>query len=237
MRKTTMATSVLLLSALLLFGYSSIQAQDVLSDPGSLKQMGSVEPGSTLLFKVTGKTSGGSVWGTDYYTMDSSLAMAAVHAGAIRNGETGVIKVTIYPGRPQYNASTRYGVASSAWGSYDLSFAVEAAETVEAPPKNAVLPNPGTLKAVPNASAGQVMLFEVTGTLTGGSLWGTKTYTTDSDLAMVAVHAGALKPGVTGVIKVTFYPGQKKYVGSAKNGVTSSNWGSFDLSFGVERVK
>jgi hypothetical protein len=68
-------------------------------------------------------------------------------------------------------------------------------------------------------------------------VWGTKTYTTDSDLAMVAVHAGVLKPGETGVVKVTFYPGQKKYVGSVKNGVTSSNWGTFDLSFGVERVK
>jgi hypothetical protein len=128
-------------------------------------------------------------------------------------------------------------VKSTSWGGYDLSFTVEAAEGVKAPSSNAVLPNPGTLKAVPNAAPGNVMLFEVTGTLTGGTVWGTKTYTTDSDLAMAAVHAGALKPGQTGVVKVTFSPGQKNYIGSVKNGVTSSSWGSFSLSFKIERVK
>jgi hypothetical protein len=237
MRWTTLTSGVLLLSALLLFGYSTVEAQSVLPDPGALKQMSDLAPGSTLLFKVTGKTSGGSLWGTDYYTTDSALAMAAVHAGAIRNGQTGVIKVTIYPGRSEYTASTRYGVTSSSWGSFDLSFTVEAAEGVQAPATSAVLPNPGTLKAVPNASPGNVMLFEVTGALTGGSVWGSKTYTTDSDLAMAAVHAGVLRPGQTGVVKVTFYPGQNKYLGSFKNGVKSSNWGSFDLSFMIERVK
>jgi hypothetical protein len=102
---------------------------------------------------------------------------------------------------------------------------------------NAVLPDPGTLKAVPNAASGDVMLFEITGALTGGSVWGTKTYTTDSNLAMAAVHAGVLKPGQTGVVKVTIYPGQSNYAGSVKNGVSSAKWGSFDLSFRVERVK
>lgn len=242
MYKSTWAVIVFLLSGLLLFNYSPVAAQSALPDPGTLKELGNVAPGSTLLFKVTGKTSGGSLWGTDYYTTDSSLAMAAVHAGAIRNGETGVIKVIIYPGRSEYAGSTRYGVTSTSWGSFDLSFTVEAAEGAAASAGtaaagNAVLPNPGALKGIPDATPGKAMQFEVTGSLTGGSVWGTGKYTTDSDLAMVAVHAGVLKPGQTGTIRVTFYPGQKKYTGSVKNGVKSSDWGSYDLSYMVERVK
>lgn len=190
-----------------------------------------------MFFNVTGRTSGGSVWGTDYYTTDSSLALAAVHAGAIRNGESGVIKVTFYPGRPSYVGSTRYGVTSSPWGNYEISFAVEPAEGATAPGGSAPLPNPGTLQKVPNAAPGAVMLFQVTGALSGGSVWGTKMYTTDSNLAMAVVHAGVLKPGQSGVVKVTFYPGQKSYVGSVRNGVASSNWGSFGLSFTVERAR
>lgn len=237
MRKATLALGVFVLSAFLLIGHSTVEAQDVLPDPGTPNQMENVAPGTTLFFNVTGKTTGGSLWGTDYYTTDSSLAMAAVHSGAIRNGQTGVVKVIFYPGRAQYAGSTRYGVTSSSWGGYELSFAVEAAEGVKPVAGNAVMPNPGTLKNVPGAAPGQVMLFEVTGTGSGGSVWGSKMYTTDSDLGMVAVHAGVLKAGETGVVKVTFRPGQTKYVGSTKNGVKSSNWGSYDLSFEIERVK
>ena len=39
-------------------------------------------PGTTYYFRVTGARDG-SVWGTDVYTGDSSLALAAVHAGAV----------------------------------------------------------------------------------------------------------------------------------------------------------
>ena len=81
------------------------------------------------------------------------------------------------------------------------------------------------------------MQFRVTGAVSGGSVWGTQLYTTDSNLAMAAVHAGVLRRGQTGVVKVTFYPGQGKYVGSSRNGVKSANWGSFGLSFMVERGK
>jgi hypothetical protein len=233
--RTALVRTLLLLSALLLFGFSMVEAQTVLPDPGTIKEMGSFAPGTTLLFNVTGRTSGGSVWGTDFYTTDSNLAMVAVHAGALRNGQSGVIRVTFYPGRPQYAGSTRYGVTSDSWGSYELSFAVEAEAEAPVPGGSAVLPNPGTLKNVPNAAPGVVMQFQVTGAVGGGSVWGTQLYTTDSNLAMAAVHAGVLRPGRTGVVKVTFYPGQSNYVGSSRNGVTSSSWGSFGLSFMVER--
>jgi hypothetical protein len=118
---------MLLLSALLLCAFSTADAQPPLPDPETLKHLGNFTPGTTMFFSVTGRTSGGSLWGTDYYTTDSSLALAAVHAGAIRNGESGVIKVTLYAGQKSYVGSVRNGVASSNWGSLGLSFAVERA--------------------------------------------------------------------------------------------------------------
>src|SRR5262245_49810342 len=58
--------------------------------------------GSTFYFRVHGEETG-QVWGTDVYTADSALAAAAVHAGAVELGATGVVKVTIVPPLRQYH--------------------------------------------------------------------------------------------------------------------------------------
>ena len=34
---------------------------------------------------------GGFVWGTNVYTLDSTLALAAVHAGLLKTGESKVV--------------------------------------------------------------------------------------------------------------------------------------------------
>src|SRR5262249_41905552 len=52
---------------------------------------------------------------------------------------------------------------------------------------------------------GQSFFFQVTGATTG-PLWGTDIYTSDSALAAVCVHVGLLRPGETGVVKVTMVP-------------------------------
>ena len=67
---------------------------------------------------------GGSIYGSDLYTTDSTLATAAVHAGLLRAGETGVIKVTIEAGAGAYNSTARNGVTSNSWGSYHASYKV-----------------------------------------------------------------------------------------------------------------
>jgi len=33
-----------------------------------------------------------ALWGSDIYTLDSTLGMAAVHAGVVKAGQTGVVK-------------------------------------------------------------------------------------------------------------------------------------------------
>ena len=53
---------------------------------------------------------GGSVWGTDIYTDDSSLSAVVIHAGLLRDGQQGVIRVTVLAGQSSYQGSTRNGV-------------------------------------------------------------------------------------------------------------------------------
>lgn len=81
-------------------------------------------PGTTYYFRVTGVTDA-SVWGTDIYTGDSALAAAAVHAGAVKAGETAVVRVTVMPPLAQYQGSVRNGVTSHDYGRYGTAYRVE----------------------------------------------------------------------------------------------------------------
>ena len=73
--------------------------------------------GKVYRIRVTG-VAAGNVWGTGTYTLDSYLPMAAVHAGAIKMGETGIVKVRIITSPNQFAGSTQNGVSSNAYGQY-----------------------------------------------------------------------------------------------------------------------
>jgi hypothetical protein len=98
-----------------------------------------------------------------------------------------------------------------------------------------VEPFPGTIPGGPE-NVGKSFVYEVTGAL-GGSVWGTDVYTTDSSLAAVVVHAGAVQNGQKGVVRVTILPGQQAYTGSTRNGVTTSAWPAYPTSYRVEAVR
>jgi hypothetical protein len=91
--------------------------------PGTMSGLAE-QVGQSWFFRVRGD-SGGSVWGTDTYTGDSSLAAAAVHAGAVRLGETAVIKVVAVPPLSQYQGSTRNGVTTHSYGAYGSAYRIE----------------------------------------------------------------------------------------------------------------
>jgi ElaB/YqjD/DUF883 family membrane-anchored ribosome-binding protein len=95
----------------------STTAQEVRPDPGIL-YVQDADHGKSFLYEVTGSTQG-PVWGTDVYSSDSSLA-AAVHAGALRRGERGVVRVEVLDRMPaSFQGSNRHGVRSGPWqGSY-----------------------------------------------------------------------------------------------------------------------
>ena len=95
-----------------------------LADPGALTGFRG-QNGQSFTFEVTGNINAGSVWGSGPYTDDSMLAAAAVHAGVLADGQTGLVKVTILPGAGGYGGSDRNGVASGDWGAWDGSYQIE----------------------------------------------------------------------------------------------------------------
>jgi hypothetical protein len=78
--------------------------------------------GKEVAFTVTGFTpvagANPSLWGTDLYTLDSNLSAAVVHAGLAKPGETVAVRVRVVQSPPQFVASFRNGVASTAYGQY-----------------------------------------------------------------------------------------------------------------------
>jgi len=104
-------------------------AMNVQPDPGSPGALAN-QIGKAFYFQVTGVAQG-ALWGTDVYTSDSTIAMAAVHAGVVKVGETGIVKVTMVVPPPNYQGSTRNGVTSSEYGQWDGAYMVEKAEPEE----------------------------------------------------------------------------------------------------------
>lgn len=80
-------------------------------DPGNLTAFRGRND-ETFLFDVTGTTNG-SVWGSGPYTDDSNLAAAAVHAGALKAGERGLVAVKILPEMSSYVGSDNNGVVTN----------------------------------------------------------------------------------------------------------------------------
>lgn len=64
----------------------------------------------------------------------------------------------------------------------------------------------------------------VTGATSGGVVYGTSIYTSDSDVSMAAVHYGLIVPGQTATITKKFLGPSSGYVGSTQNGVTSVSY-------------
>lgn len=62
-------------------------------------------------------------------------------------------------------------------------------------------------------------------------IWGTDIYTSDSRLCTAAAHAGRITLEEGGQIWVENLPGQDSYQSSERNGVSSSDWPSWDRSF------
>jgi hypothetical protein len=83
--------------------------------------------GKVFYYRVTG-TNNGSLWGTDVYTSDSTIATVAVHAGLLQVGETGVVKVTIVVPPPNFQGTTRNGITSAPYGAFGGAYTIEKVE-------------------------------------------------------------------------------------------------------------
>jgi hypothetical protein len=192
--------------------------------------------GQSIVLPVVGSPSG-EVWGSDVYTDDSSIGAAAVHAGLIGVGDFAFVKVTLLPGQARYESTSRYGVTSQTYEQWDGSFRLEPAP----PPWTVQLPGGEDASRLVQLSTmrgrtGTSFVVQVVG-VASGSVWGSGTYSDDSSIAAAAVHAGLLKPGEMGMIRVTTAAGQAAYVASEQNGIKSQAYGPFEGSFRLERVK
>jgi hypothetical protein len=107
---------------------------NVLPDPGTLSSyQGQV--GKTVYFRVAAPAAGnrnGFVWGTDVYTLDSTLWMAAVHAGLLQPGQTKVLGVTLLGPQNAFAASNRNGITSGNWANYPGGFRFKTKPTARA---------------------------------------------------------------------------------------------------------
>jgi hypothetical protein len=91
---------------------------EAMPDPGTLVGFQG-QVGRTLVFKVTGQgAQQGGVWGTGVYTIDSSLALAAVHAGVVRVGQTGMVRVTPLGNVQGFTGSFQNGINSGNYPAY-----------------------------------------------------------------------------------------------------------------------
>lgn len=159
-----------------------------------------------------------SVWGSDPYTADSDVCTAAQHAGMI-GLEGGIVNLERRPGQSGYDGSSRNGVISKGWGSYDTSF------TFVAPPDD----TPEACGDFRGAGASLTCTCAPT-TARQGSVWGSDTYTADSDLCKAAQHAGLIG-SLGGTITAFRQPGQNSYDGTTRNGISTQAYGAYDASF------
>lgn len=87
--------------------------------------MVSGENGKTYKFKCPANGKQGMVWGTDIYTVDSSICNAAAHAGKLTLESGGSVEIEVQPGESSYKGSTRNGIKTNDYGAYGRSFIVK----------------------------------------------------------------------------------------------------------------
>ena len=233
---TTLGKVILLI---LCFNVFFAQGQTALTDPGNLTSFRS-NIGMSYSFSVTGTDQGSVLGGADgIYTDDSRLGKAAVHAGLLKVGEQGVVVVTILRGAPRYFGSLKNGISSLDYGSFSGSFKFEprtpaGVKRAEPIVTGDVITDPGNMVKLRNNNGTTYSVF-VTGS-DQGSVWGGADgiYTDDSAIGKAAVHAGLLRVGEQGVVKITILPGAQRYLGSTRNGITTNHYGSFAGSFRFE---
>ena len=221
-----LALAITIIAALLLLAFypspAEAQRSAIPACPSTLPS-----DSTELVCRCSASDGSGTVWGTDYYTDDSRLCTAAVHAGAIP-ASGGIIGVQTRAGRGSYIGSRRNGIETSDYGQWRRTIVFADSASLAGGVADALCPG------VYNAGG-----TEWSGTCRcdgagSGPVWGSGTYTADSDLCRAALHAGAIGLG-GGVVNVTSAPGQSSYAGTTRNGVTTSNWGSYGASFRVSR--
>jgi len=78
--------------------------------------------GQRFTYRFGPGNSSATVWGTTIYTDDTSIALAAVHAGLITFQQGGVVTIEIRPGMQSYTGSKANGINSGNYGAWNGSY-------------------------------------------------------------------------------------------------------------------
>jgi hypothetical protein len=205
-----------------LVGSASVALAQVAVDCGTAVTSLAGDPGTELTITCPANCTSGSVWGTSPYTDDSSVCVAAIHAGAL-TAAGGTTTIAIVPGQDSYPSGSANGVTTSQWGSWGRGFVFQSAAVQLTCSQNAQ-----TLAGDP----GRTYLVNCPASCTSSTIWGASVYSDDSAVCTAAIHAGVLT-AAGGQTVVTIAPGQASYSATTANGVTSSSWGSWGRSFTV----
>ena len=181
----------------------------------------------------------GTVWGTDFYTDDSAVCPALIHAGAL-NASGGVAKITFVQGLPAYVGSERNAIRSRSYHRWSRSFytqPISADGKVAAEPPT--LPADGSVRigcdhksAVVGGKGDKLTVICPAGCTTAYSVWGSNPYTGDSHICPAGIHAGVI-PQSGGRVVVTVGGGLPKFEGSKKNGIQSQRYGKYGSSMTI----
>jgi hypothetical protein len=87
--------------------------------------MVSFEVSKTVKFSCPAGGKESTVWGTDTYTLDSSICTAAVHVGKFTRESGGTVEIELRPGESSYQGTTRNGITTNDYGKYGSSFVVK----------------------------------------------------------------------------------------------------------------
>jgi hypothetical protein len=130
--------------------------------------------------------------------------------------------------------------ASAAGGTARLSGSTESATLVGDPQHEqrvrTTAAELGAVESMPGLNVGQEAVLLIRGKRQGGPVWGSGPYTTDSDFAVAAVHAGLLEDGELGLVRVKVVQHEGEHRPSNKHGVLSRPWGSYRSSFTLEKI-
>jgi len=169
-------------------------------------------------------TLSGTAWGTDIYTDDSSICAAARHAGVIGT-RGGRVNIQAQPGQSSYRGSTRNGISTSNFGSWGGSYRFVALGAVAVTDAGVCENAKGWRGKASALSCSCPANFALS-----ASVWGSDVYTDDSYICKAALHAGVIGRN-GGSVKIELLGGQSSYAGSTRNGVATSDYGSWDGSY------
>lgn len=80
--------------------------------------------GSEVVVLTRGRNSGG-LYGSGPYTLDSDCRKAGIHAGLLKEGELGLLRLRVFKHDAEHPSVPAHGVHPNAWGPYHASYTLE----------------------------------------------------------------------------------------------------------------